>query len=375
MILVFHAYSRGNHGDGLLVDLTLDLIRQAIPAESEIVVVAMDPESFADLPHVVRGPGGEKGTLAKVLGASSIAATLALNAAFGRRVSVPGLRELVNRANLIVGVGGGYMRAGSLQEGVKAAIAHAALAKVASAAPCKSVYLPQSVGPLRGKLGQLIRESLSGVDTIFLRDDRSVSELALSTRSQRVPDLAVMKLLESGLTNDIRPRYDNIYLIARDLNKPAPVLNTYYQRLNDLRALMPDAIPVLQSTARGNNDLAFYRKMKWGDSFQSVSDAIEQRGKGVVVSVRLHGALQSMISGCPSIHLSYERKGFGAYEDLGVPDFVYNALSFDPGVIADQTRGLCQNSDPFWAAVAGSADSVRAARETVKATLAHTYER
>lgn len=66
----------------------------------------------------------------------------------------------------------------------------------------------------------------------------------------------------------------------------------------------------------------------------------DPQNRGVVISVRLHGSLQSMISGCPSIHLSYERKGFGAFSDLGVSEYCHGFKSFNPKLIEKQVNAL-----------------------------------
>jgi len=144
----------------------------------------------------------------------------------------------------------------------------------------------------------------------------------------RTPDLAVMKLAASFVPQALDQRFTNIYLIARDLDKPDKIRKRYYNELQSLRRLIPQAIPIVQSNIRGNNDALFYQRLGWGQNFASLSRAVSERGRGVVISVRLHGSLQSLISGCPSVHLSYERKGFGAYEDLGLRKYVHAALNF-----------------------------------------------
>ena len=71
-----------------------------------------------------------------------------------------------------------------------------------------------------------------------------------------------------------------------------------------------------------------------------------------VVSVRLHGALQAVLAGVPAVHLGYERKSWGAYEDLGLGEYVHDARRFDPASVAAQVRALQADPTPFWSAVA-----------------------
>jgi polysaccharide pyruvyl transferase WcaK-like protein len=75
-------------------------------------------------------------------------------------------------------------------------------------------------------------------------------------------------------------------------------------------------------------------------------------GTGPVVSVRLHGALQSVLAGVPAVHLGYERKSWGAYEDLGLGEYVHDARRFDPEAVAAQVRALQADPTSFWSAVA-----------------------
>jgi polysaccharide pyruvyl transferase WcaK-like protein len=55
----------------------------------------------------------------------------------------------------------------------------------------------------------------------------------------------------------------------------------------------------------------------------------------LVISVRLHGAIESLLSGVPAYHISYERKGFGAYQDMGVEDWVINGGDINVDTIID----------------------------------------
>ena len=56
-VAIIHAFSRANAGDGLLVDLTFEALQDAGVAREDCVMLALHPESFADLPAVVRAPG------------------------------------------------------------------------------------------------------------------------------------------------------------------------------------------------------------------------------------------------------------------------------------------------------------------------------
>ncbi|MES9851875.1 MAG: polysaccharide pyruvyl transferase family protein [Candidatus Thiodiazotropha sp. L084R] len=374
MILVLHAYSRGNRGDGLLVDLTVKAIKKAIPEETDIVVVAMDAESFNDLYLSVQVPMTSEVRYKRIFSQISTSIKLMFNLVSGRQVSFNNLSKLASKADLIVGVGGGYMRSGSWIEGLKACIVHATQAYISSWAKCPAIYLPQSVGPLNGVTGKIINRAISGINTIYLRDDKSVSELTQHNGVVRAPDLAIMKLfdIEDSQLNAVE--YKNVYIIARDLKKSHNTNKQYISMLNKLRLLIPEAEVVLQSAVRGNNDQKFYEKLKWGTQFRSITQAIKDSGPGVVVSVRLHGAIQSLIDGCPSVHLSYERKGFGAYDDIGLQDYVHCATQFDPDLVSKQVFELCSDSSEYWRRISLASTRVKDQHEKMLVSIRDMYK-
>jgi polysaccharide pyruvyl transferase WcaK-like protein len=370
MILIIHAYSRGNSGDGLLVDLAIETVREAVGHEEPIVVSAMDPVSFGEMENVVPSAFGHGGQAKRACDAALLGAKLAGYYGLGLKFDLGALSRLMAEARLIVAVGGGYMRSATPFEGFKTLIAHTPVALAARWAGKPLIYLPQSVGPFRNALGAIVRKSLRGADHYFLRDDLSVKQIGFSEGVERAPDMAVMKLATT-LPEGGNPRaYDWIYLVARDLDKSDDVKKAYYDNLQRLRALLPSAVPVVQSNVRGNNDAEFYKKIGWGGDYDLLKDAIAKNGRGVVISVRLHGSLQSLISGCPSVHLSYERKGFGAYEDLGIPEYVHVATGFDAELVANQAKSLAGDSSTFWGAVANSRDGILKARQRVVGTIA-----
>jgi polysaccharide pyruvyl transferase WcaK-like protein len=348
MILVAHAYSANNRGDGLLVDETVRLVRKAFPDEREIIVAAADPTTFPQYQTVPSmGPQGGAARIAHFMG---VAAKLAGRQA-GGKIDLSPLSTLARRANLIVAVGGGYMRSGNCEEAVKTTLAHTAQAYAMVDSGTPTVYLSQSVGPFRTPLGPLMRDALSKLDVLFVRDDRSLSDMRDSPNVKRVPDLAILKLFGQADTQSFQNNFAKTYLIARALNKPKNIQQKYVQSLLRLRELLPDIEITLQSSGRGNDDVSFYDEMGWGRNFRTISQAVKESGPGVVISVRLHGALQSLIDGCPAVHLSYERKGWGAYEDLGISPWVHNVHNFDPTLVASQVKQLSATSQVYWARI------------------------
>jgi polysaccharide pyruvyl transferase WcaK-like protein len=66
------------------------------------------------------------------------------------------------------------------------------------------------------------------------------------------------------------------------------------------------------------------------------------------VSVRLHGALGALGAGHPAIHLSYQRKGWASYSDLGLGEYVHSARRFDPSLVAQQIALLQEDPSRLW---------------------------
>ena len=104
-VALLHAYSARNSGDGLLVELSVALLRGAFGTDTRVSVVAADPASFPDQPDVRPAPVLAAGGAGRLIGAAMAALPVGANPALAD------LRGLLKQADLIVGVGGGYLRA------------------------------------------------------------------------------------------------------------------------------------------------------------------------------------------------------------------------------------------------------------------------
>ena len=140
----------------------------------------MDAASFADLPHVVKlGTSGRRADR-ETAGAALAGVAVVAAALSGRRGPGPAAHALAD-AEALVAVGGGYLRAGTRVNVIGTALNH--LPPLLSAARSRrpSIYLPQSVGPLSGWVGEGVRRFLGQVDEVHVRDDRSLSSCATRT--------------------------------------------------------------------------------------------------------------------------------------------------------------------------------------------------
>jgi polysaccharide pyruvyl transferase WcaK-like protein len=82
-----------------------------------------------------------------------------------------------------------------------------------------------------------------------------------------------------------------------------------------------------------------------------------------------------MISGCPSIHLSYERKGFGAFSDLGVSEYCHGFKKFSPELIVTQAESLKNDSSSYWTAIHNNVGQVLTSRSMMLNKIKETCSR
>jgi polysaccharide pyruvyl transferase WcaK-like protein len=368
-VALLHAYSSKNSGDGLLVDLSVALLKEALGDTTKVSIVAADPGSFPQYAEVYPAPVLADSGIKRLAGAAAFGLPLALN------VRTRKLIEILDTVDLIAGVGGGYLRARNCAEVLKLEAGHLLQMRAAMLSGKPTVYLPQSIGPtmpnrpLRGHLTTMLGK-FSGV---FVRDDRSAGLLACNANTFRAPDLAVLDFERRGKDILARGRAAGpdvkhvAFVLRRAPSWNAQQRERYEASTRSLLELARAACRVsvaVQSTGRGNDDLAYYRSIGIDGNLVSLKQLLSQDTPDIVVSVRLHGALESILHGVPAYHLSYERKGFGAYADLGVSDWVANAADFDANEVAETifAPGAIRN---FWECAATGLDHIRAGREKV----------
>lgn len=358
MYLILHGFSRRNSGDGLLVDLTLEALDAAGIDRNECHLLALDPESFADLEHVHRAPGEPTAQMSWRL--IKAAGELAADFLGGSELEL-----LAQQAKGMIAVGGGYLVTDSATRQAGVLLNHMVQMRVAARAQVPTIYLPQSVGPLHGPVGAMTQRVIKDIDRFYLRDDVSMRELP-GPNFRRCPDLAVMKLARELPRNiDAIGQAAPTILVGRAL----PNDGDYVVRLQQLATKVADPIWAVQADVAGpRSDRTFYQGHGWADG-GSLSQVIAQHPALVVVSVRLHGAIASLIAGCPAIHLSYERKGWGAYEDLGIAEFVHDARNFDPDLVAAQVRELQNSPRRFWDAISAAVPRLQSHYDDMVADL------
>ncbi|WP_171110358.1 MULTISPECIES: polysaccharide pyruvyl transferase family protein [Streptomyces] len=350
MIAVLHAYSRGNAGDGLLVDEALSLLERLGTPAGRVRVVALHPASFSDLPDVTDGLAHGRGMGRRLLGGAALLSGLPHP-----------VRAAIREADAVLAVGGGYLRSGRLEEGARTLLAHGGQLRAAAAAARRGVpvlYLPASIGPLCGPAGRLLRRWLRDIPSVAVRDGRSLHSLP---HACRFPDMALLRLARAGVA-PAEPRRDGPVLVAA---RSLPGRSGYPDALRSLfhaSAGRSDLVPVVQACAgNSNDDRAFWAGTGLTQGgVPRFKEALATAGPAAVVSVRLHGALTALLAGVPAIHLSYERKGPAAFSDLGLERWLHSARHFDPVRLRAQIDTLKEDPDPYWQQVHRALPRLRA---------------
>lgn len=341
-VLILHGYSAKNRGDGLLVEEALELIRESVGRDANISLCASHPESFRHLSDVTVVDSG----LRRTGYASEYLRTLR---------SIKGF-------DLVVGVGGGYLRAGYPMELVKTALIHGPQLLAAAVKGKSVVYLPQSVGPLRFGTRAIANRALLRLDNVMLRDDRSIAELH-GPGIMRIPDVAALAVPQPSWVTDPNPLP---VVSVRELRGKIP------KPVGELTKMVGRFDGYVQSKTSGNNDVAAMKALAPLRILSDEEFAKPGQPPRVVVAMRLHGALMALRAGHFVIHLAYERKGFGAFSDLGLSEFVHNTNSFDSKRVAQQVTSLLndqQERKRYSELVQATLGARQLSRENILATL------
>ncbi len=357
-VLILHAYSPNNSGDGLLVELAKKAVSDAV-GEANIHVCASDASAFAGDQYLQWNTRWPR-----------------INSFVGRRIamSLTGLigpnkniGELAKQADMILAVGGGYLRGGTVLSAFKSWGAHYGQLRIAAKYGNKSVYLSQSVGPFHGVYKMMVTRKLRQIHAVYLRDDRSVNEYNIKS-VKRAPDMAVLELANSTVSHRVPSATASPVMVAREITSP----RTYYDFLQESsESRIFDW--ALQSTGGANDDYNLTKKYGKKDPVK-LKSILDENIPRIVVSTRLHGALSSLIAGYPAIHLSYERKGWGAYEDLGLEEFVVNARDTTLAEVEVLMQKITDDPDAFWEKIISQRDKIQRSYTEILITLRKIYE-
>lgn len=314
-VVILHAYSAFNRGDGLLVEAALRFVREALGEDAATTLIAREPESF------------------QIEGLQVLAAPPSI-----RFVSdLSKIWKAIREADLLLGVGGGYARGPKPAPLLKFLIGHSWQMLLAWPRRAHTVYLPQSVGPFPSLLWMILRRFYKGIEHAAVRDDRSLRDLQLDS-TRRVPDCAVLNMPGRKVGSEHQP-VAPIVFSARAVDGIATGL------LMELAARLDIFDGYIQSATLGNDDTAVMERI----GARRMLDPDELLGsrapRRVVIAVRLHAALMAIEAGHYVVHLAYERKGFGAFDDLGLTQYCHNVNRFSVDHVSKQAHELLTSAE------------------------------
>lgn len=343
-VALLHAYRAANRGDRWLVELSRALVGDALGCDP--IVYALDPHGMGpDTEQVLAAP-----TRLRAAATAASSAIPALQPVARRVAQLPAPSEL----DAAIGIGGGYLRSNDPVHELVFRAHHLPQLQLISQLGDRGAYLPVSVGPFRRGLGRVVRRHLGATAWVAVRDDRSARYLGGWARPVREPDLGACWI------GRCRPALDagdpGVVGVAlrglRGTNLGVDTIEALTQRG------MKTRFGLQSDHGRTNDDRAFYASagivgaVGFGDLLSS------DPRPAVVVAGRLHAALEAVAAGIPTIHLGYERKSFGAYADLGLPDYVVDPWQANADDVADLVLRLADDPEPYWAALSSRFDAL-----------------
>jgi polysaccharide pyruvyl transferase WcaK-like protein len=343
MIGMLHAYSRTNAGDGLLVDLTLERLRRSGHPADDVLLVALDPESFPEVPHRLGVGARGRGLAWELVPAAGRALGLAGSTLVRRPIGRPA--RALARCEGFVAVGGGYLRAVDGTSSVGVVLNHLPQLALAARRGAPTVYLPQSIGPLRGPAGRLVRLALGRVETVCVRDQWSEAELEGLTGVRRVPDLAVLDVAERWDTIEPGGHDGAVALVARPVGHAAGYEAALLALADDLGQR---AVWAVQTAGHPTKSDAVHYDRLGLQAGGGLAEMLSEGRLAAVVSVRLHGALMALAAGVPAVHLAYDRKGPAAFSDLGLDDWCLDVRSLDAATLAGAVQSVLSDPSEYW---------------------------
>jgi polysaccharide pyruvyl transferase WcaK-like protein len=365
MIGVIHAYSRSNAGDGLLVDLTRERLRRT--GHEDVVLVALDPDSFPEVEKRLGLGTKARGVSADLVPAGAKALQLSSAALFGRKYGE--CAQVLADCDGVVAVGGGYLRSVDVTSSLGSLINHLPQVLAAGRAGVPSLYLPQSIGPLRGPVGNAVARGLRHIDAVCVRDKWSRADLATLSNVHQLPDLAVLDVAERWGEIDLVGSDGNVGIVARQVGHAAGYEDALFKVTEHLGDRAVWAVQTAGDPTK--SDGVHYDRLGVRSQGRLV-EMLEHRELAVVVSVRLHGALMALEAGVPAVHLAYDRKGPAAFGDLGLEEWCFDVRNLDPSALIEAVGRLLDDPQPYWDRVDKHVPALRLASADLDQLVAQT---
>jgi hypothetical protein len=336
-VILANVFSRANLGDSLLTDLAVSLLNEGGVPSNDLVLQALDRGSYEGFEgNLLAGPPRRSRVWSSMSALSAVSRALAS----GRRS--PSTRPRPHSAYVMCP--GGYLNGRTLTEAAGFSYFHLHQMLEAAKAADVRFTLPVTFGPMIDPVRVAVRRVVSDWDAIYVRDDYSLELLSGLSNVRRSADLVVLEIGRRELDGStVKQQPQGIVINARGVSHLG---RSYPESMVKLRNLLPGATMAVQAAG----DEAMYESFGWQHT--SFDNIWRDGGSHVVVSVRLHGALTAIMNGSPAIHLAYDPKGWGAFRDLGLDDYVFNAASFDAGAVRQVAAEIQDDPSRYWAAIA-----------------------
>jgi colanic acid/amylovoran biosynthesis protein len=376
-ILLSHAYSRHNAGDAALLSVLIQDVRDVFPG-AELTVLMMDEvrpgETFDGVPvrplpthravHRFSSRLAKLGHCLATLAATSLAArvpALAHRRIIGRRLAEH--VRLCRESDLVVCVGGGYLRAKRAWSSTFALALLLQPLVLYRRMGIPTVLYTQSVGPFatpaqRWMAGRVLRRA----DLVIAREDISLGILAglgATANVRRSVDCGFA--FDSSTEVDLRSRIGAapdrplVGITVRQWLDPAG--QESYERAV---ATVADAaveefgatvvfLPQVTSERQDDDDRVAGRRVAdrmrcpaqvLGDSLDHHTIKAMYGGLDLLIGTRFHSVIFAMTASVPVLAVEYEHKTSGIMHDLGLDEWVHDIATVDGATLVAGLRLL-----------------------------------
>ena len=376
----------------MLVEALYDTLETRVPAE-DIVGIAFDPASEREwMPecewHERLGNKGDRRFAGKLvqLFAVLICAAIATSRLFlplkhllpkDQRSAVSALES----ARVAISCPGGY-----LEDSNRAYFLNLLQMLVARRLSAKVVLAPQSIGPVRSRLGRLaLSFTLRRMDLIYVREQRSAvfirNELGIQNldirrsgdlafwHSRRSPDGLAFEWEKLGV--DPRKPIIGVTVVAWNFPghaDPRAAQHAYISALADLVNKVADEgthqvvlfnqvsfdLPVAESLARKCPSLIIDRDERDAALFASMIAQCD-----AFIGSRFHSCVFSLLGHLPTLAIAYLPKTEGIMIDLGLEEYSVPITSVTSDDLLRRFRHLMKHRESIGTRIAASVESYR----------------
>lgn len=372
-VVILNVFGHRNTGDAMLLEALVDLLQTRIPA-GEIEGIAFDVGSERKWMPTIRwhervGNKLKRNALGKL--AQGFALSIGIAIAVSRKFIV--LKaflpleqrkaiEALDGAELALSCPGGY-----LEDSNRAYLLNLLQMLIARRLAQYVVLAPQSIGPVRSRLGRLLLAfTLKRMDAIYVREEPSLSFIRNNLRNIRAPvhssgDLAFW--YNRRLDSQAEEQWTKLNVCPDKPLIGITVVEWYYPHHPDPKAAqaaylgaltalirhieaegvyqivifnqVSSDLPVAEKLAEMNPGIIIDREDRDAGVFASMIASCE-----VFIGSRFHSCIFGLLGAVPTIAIAYLPKTSGIMADLGLSDFVFPIDLISPEALIESYETL-----------------------------------